>query len=362
MSDRVETLRQVRIVSFTLSVMRSAGKLVNHTIPELLRSDVEATEFDRAAIDPATAAPATALGPGPRDEVPLPLTLTEVVAARNPTFTAEDVTDFGAVDFIADPFMLPGPDRWHLFFEVCNYARDPDAVIGHATSPDGLRWEYNQAVLNTGEHLSFPYVFEWEGTRYMVPEEGGADGRAIRLYEATAFPGGWEPRATLVSADHRTDDTVLFRWRDRWWLIVGDDDINGFRAYHSDSLVANDWKPHEDNPLVTGRPAAFRPGGRPIVGSDSIVIFFQDCERWYGEAVRAFEITSLSPETYADEERPESPVLEGTGARIGWNSGRMHHVDPWYADGRWLCVADGNIAHSTMFTGRHWALGMYSAD
>ena len=359
MSDRLETLRRV---PFVADAARSAGKLVNHTIPALLRPDVDDAAVDRSAVDPAAAAPAASLGPAARDEAALPLTPTEIPAARNPAFTAEGVTDFGAVDFVADPFMLPGPDRWHLFFEVCNYARDPDAVIGHATSPDGLRWEYDRAVLNTGEHLSFPYVFEWEGTRYMVPEEGGADGRAVRLYEATDFPGGWEPRATLVSADHRTDDTVVFRWDDRWWLLVGDGDAACLRAYHSDSLVADDWQPHADNPVVTDRPAASRPGGRPVVGSDGLVVFFQDCERRYGEAVRAFEITALGPESYADEERPESPILERSGARVGWNSGRMHHVDPWYVDGRWLCVADGNVANSAVFTGRHWALGMYAAD
>ncbi|EMA59373.1 glucosamine inositolphosphorylceramide transferase family protein, partial [Halorubrum lipolyticum] len=176
MSDRLEALRRV---PFLLTAARSAGKVVNHTLPDLLRSEVDAAALDRSAVDPALAGPATSLGPGERDGTELPLTPTEIAAARNPAFTAEDVTDFGAVDFVADPFMLPGPDRWHLFFEVCNYARDPDAVIGHATSPDGLRWEYDRAVLNTGEHLSFPYVFEWEGTRYMVPEEGGADGRAV---------------------------------------------------------------------------------------------------------------------------------------------------------------------------------------
>ncbi len=359
MTDRLAVLRRLTPL---IAVAQSAGKLVNHTLPDLLSSGAEAAARDRAAVDPATAEPATALGPGRRDGATLPLAPTEIDAARNPSLTAADVTDFGSVDFVADPFMLPGSDRWHLFFEVCNYAREPDAVIGHATSPDGLRWQYTRAVLRSDEHLSFPYVFEWKGTRYMVPEEGGADGRAIRIYEATSFPGGWEPCATPVSSDHRTDDTVVFRWGDRWWLIVGDDDLQGFHAYHSRTLVADDWVPHDANPLVTDRPAAFRPGGRPIVDADGVVLFFQDCDRQYGEAVRAFDITSLTPETYADEERPESPILEGTGKRVGWNSGRMHHFDPWYADGRWLCVADGNVANSRVFTGRHWTLGMYGAD
>ncbi|EMA65565.1 hypothetical protein C468_06273 [Halorubrum kocurii JCM 14978] len=336
-----------------------AGKIVNHRVPRLLSRALNGAEPARTEVHPPVRDNHT-VPDGGRRELPEPTAYTGT--GENPVLVAEDVTDFGAVDFVADPFLFPGADCWHLFFEVCNTSRDPDAVIAHATSPDGLRWEYDRVVLRSDEHLSFPYVFEWEGTRYMVPEEGGSDGRAIRLYEATDFPGGWEPRATLVSADHHTDDTVVFRWRDRWWLLVGDDEVAGFRVYHSDSLVADDWEPHEGNPVVTGRPTAFRPGGRPVVGSDGVVVFFQDCEGRYGEAVRAFEITALGPETYADEELTESPVLEGTGARVGWNSGRMHHVDPWCVDGRWLCMVDGNVSHPELFTNDHWSIGVVVAD
>ncbi len=354
----VSMLRRIPVIPFAV---RTAGGLVNHTVPALLREEASASEIDRARADPSAFTTSSCQGAGGADEDAFPLDPVQIEAAGNPVVTGRDVDDFGDVDFVADPFLFPGADRWHLFFEVCNYDRDPDAVIGHASSPDAIRWEYDQAVLNTGEHLSFPYVFEWEGTRYMVPEEGGATGRAIRLYEATDFPTTWEPCATLVSTDHRTDDTIVFRWEDRWWLVVGDSDLAGFRMYHSDSLRTDRWQPHANDPIVADRPAAFRPGGRPIVRNDRIVVFFQDCERRYGDKVRAFEITDLDPETYHDRELPESPVLEGTGAHVGWNSGRMHHIDPWYADGEWFCVADGNIEHTAAFTGRHWALGVYSS-
>lgn len=355
--NHASKLRRIPLVPF---LARSVGGVLNHRVPALLRDEASESAVARSRVDPNASTGSSCQGAGAGDE--LPLDPVPIGAAGNPVVTAGDVTDFGDVDFVADPFAFPGPDRWHLFFEVCNYARDPDAVIGHATSPNGIRWEYDGAVLNTGEHLSFPYVFEWEDARYMIPEEGGSGGRTVRVYEATEFPTEWTPCATPVSEGHRTDDTVAFRWRDRWWLIVGDSDIAGFRIYHSDSLRADDWQPHEQNPVVTDRPAAFRPGGRPIVCRDRIIAFYQDCERQYGDKVRAFEITDLDPETYRDRERPESPVLEGTGGHIGWNAGRMHHIDPWYVDGEWFCVADGNIAHSSVFTGRHWALGVYSTE
>lgn len=356
--DRLTFLRRF---PFLLTVPRETGRHLNHTLPALIGRSTEVDARTTPA-DPARATVAANLDPVAAARGGLPVAPQPVAAAGNPVLTAEDVTDFGAVDFIADPFMLPGSDRWHLFFEVCNYARDPDAGIGHATSRDGLEWSYDRIVVHTGEHLSFPYVFEWEGDRYMIPEEGGDDGTTIRIYKGDPFPIDWTPCATPVSADHRTDDTVVFRQHGRWWLAVGDSDLEGFRIYHSDELEADSWTPHEDNPIVSGRTTAFRPGGRPVVHDDGVLLFFQDGERVYGHRVRAYTITELGPNTYADEEHPASPVLEGTGAHVGWNSGRMHHIDPWYVDGRWFCAVDGNITHSTVFTGRHWSLGVYADD
>ncbi|MFC7138064.1 hypothetical protein ACFQRB_19535 [Halobaculum litoreum] len=116
----------------------------------------------------------------------------------NPVLTAADVTDFGRTDCVADPFLFVTADGdWHMFFEVYTQNRQPSAVIGHAESTDGYDWSYDRVVLEADEHLSYPYVFKWEGDHYMVPdtwakERGPA---AITLYKAESFPYGWEPVA-----------------------------------------------------------------------------------------------------------------------------------------------------------------------
>lgn len=293
-----------------------------------------------------------------------PLELVPDPAVENPVLTATDVTDYGQVDFVADPFcFVTETGEWHMFFEVYNTDRTPDAVIGHATSTDGgTTWEYDRVVLNTGSHLSFPYVFEWEGTKYMIPEEGSTRGTTVTLYEAVDFPTRWEPVATPISNDHGTDDTIVFRWEGRWWAIVGESVFaNRLRVYHSESLRADDWTPHRANPVVTDRPRATRPAGRPIVDDDRLLVFYQDCEAQYGDKVRAFEITDLTTTAYADRELPESPVLEATDDRFGWTSGRMHHVDPWYTGGRWRCAVDGNIGFGqSVLSDNHWAIGIYT--
>lgn len=224
--------------------------------------------------------------------------------------TARDVTDVAGVDGVADPFLFPADDGgWHLFVEVFARDRDPTAAIGHATSPDGRDWTYQGLVVATDDHLSFPYVFRWDGEHYLLPDPWSKRDReaTITLYRARSFPSTWEPVAALLTPDRSIHDMVVFRWGDRWWGLAGD--RGDLYAYHSASLEADGWTPHEANPVVEGRLAAGRPAGRPIVRPDQVLAFFQDGVRRYGHRVRAFRITELTPTTYAVREVRESPVV-----------------------------------------------------
>lgn len=285
----------------------------------------------------------------------------------NPALTRTDVTDYGPVDFVADPFLFIEDDEYHLFFEIFTDSKNPDAVIGHATSADaGRTWEYDQVVLQTGNHLSFPYVFAWNGNHYMIPEmQCDVDDQRVTLYKADPFPTEWSPVTDLLRPSHATDDTVAFRWEDRWWLLVGDShDGDRLYAYYtnSDDIETANWHSHRQNPVVDDRASAFRPGGRPIIGEHEILVFLQDCENWYGEQLRAYNITTLTPTEYEDVEHPSSPILTPSNSRLGWNSGCMHHIDPWFINGEWICAVDGNIGFGRNFmTSRHWSIGIYNA-
>jgi hypothetical protein len=285
----------------------------------------------------------------------------------NPLLRGTDVTDYGDADFVADPFLyVADREEWHLFFEVFNGDRTPDSAIGHATSTDrGRTWQYDRIVLNTGFHVSFPYVFEWNDTRYLLPEQKRSDGtHALVLYEATAFPTDWRPVETLIAPDHAVDDAVVFRWNGRWWLIAGDQHgAAGLHVYHSDDLRSRRWTAHPDNPVVSDRLRAVRPGGRPVVRDDDVVMLYQDCRGRYGERLRAYRITELSRAAYSDTELATSPVLEPSRRRFGWNTGAMHHLDLHREGGRQYCVVDGNVGFGHgLLSASAWSIGGFSTD
>lgn len=277
-----------------------------------------------------------------------------------PVVRARDVTDYGAVNFVADPFVYVDDDVIHLFFEVCNMDRQPTAVIGHSTSEDmGQTWNYNEIVFEFERHVSFPYIFESEDKVYFLPDLSNTENRIspVRLYEPDEFPVSWSPVVDIIDADHKCLDTVVFKYNGYWWAILGSGNNDELRVYFSDELVARDWTPHPENPVVTDRKSAGRPGGRPLLIDDRIVMFYQDCSKRYGGALRAFEITALSPTTYQDTPLFADLLLSGTGG-LGWNSGRMHHLDLQFTDGEALVAVDGDVGFGqNRLTEAMWSVG-----
>lgn len=253
----------------------------------------------------------------------------------NPVLTCADVTDIPA-QFVADPFMVQHAGRWHMFFEVMN-SETGRGEIGLATSDDALTWTYEQIVLNEAFHLSYPYVFEWRGEYYMVPETLGAS--AVCLYKAEDFPARWSMHQKLI--DGAQADPSLVYFDDLWWLFTcatpyGHDEL---RLYFARDLEGP-WKEHPRSPIVRNDKCRARPGGRIVQIGQRVIRFAQDCMPDYGTRVRAFEISELTRERYVETEHTRSPILSPSGK--DWNAFGMHHVDAHQLrDGSWIACVDG---------------------
>lgn len=252
----------------------------------------------------------------------------------NPVLTCADVTDVPA-EFIADPFMVQHDGRWHMFFEVMN-SETQRGEIGLATSDDAFSWTYRQIVLNEAFHLSYPYVFEWRGEYYMLPETLGAS--AVWLYKAVDFPTRWSMHRKLIDGAHA--DPSLLHFNDLWWLFVcsapyGHDVL---RLYFARDLDGP-WKEHPRSPIVRGDKCRARPAGRVLQVGRRAVRFAQDCVPEYGTRVRAFEISELTRERYVEVEHERSPILSPT--KHGWNGLGMHHLDVHQRNDQWIACVDG---------------------
>ena len=266
---------------------------------------------------------------------PSPVSMAPAPGIKNPVLTRDDVTDVVAL-FVADPFMIKVGDTWYMFFEV--YNRKTHAEIGVATSRDGFHWQYQQIVLSEPYHLSYPYVFEWNGDHYMIPESSAT--REIRLYRARRFPDQWEHVTTLMEGRAFADSSIVHH-NDRWWLFTESSQgrFDTLRLFSAKDLMGP-WERHPCSPIIEWNPNDARPAGRILTLPGCLIRFAQGCSPNYGTDVHAFEITDLTPTSYRERPIAQSSIVGPTGR--GWNAGGMHHVDAHQLDdAQWMACVDG---------------------
>lgn len=266
-----------------------------------------------------------------------PLDLRPSPGATYPVLTRDCVSDAPAL-FVADPFMIVCEGMWYMFFEVMNGATKR-GEIGVATSADALHWKYEQIVLREPFHLSYPFVFEWNRSHYLVPESHKAS--AVRLYKARQFPLEWHCVGNLLQGEPFAD-TSLFHYNDLWWLFS---EVSPRRAhdtlrlYYSQDLTGP-WTEHPRSPVMQNNSNLARPAGRVLQVGPNIFRFAQVCSPEYGMRVKTVRITDLTPTAYVEEEIEANAALGPSG--LGWNAQGMHHVDAHeLSPGNWIACVDG---------------------
>jgi len=262
-----------------------------------------------------------------------PFNLEDPKAIQNPVLTKHDISDITA-KVVADPFLIRDNDLWYMFFEVLNRETNT-GDIGLAISPDGEAWTYQKIVLDEPYHLSYPLVLKHQNHYYMIPESG-ADGN-VKLYRAKQFPDQWELVSTLIEGHYFADPTPLFH-QNRWWLFVSERTHSNLYLYSAKNLEGPYTK-HPQSPIIRNDPSKARPAGRIIRYQDKLIRIAQQCTPWYGHAVNAFEIITLTADTY--EEQPfKTSLIKGDGE--GWNATKMHQYEVIQNDhGEWIGAVDG---------------------
>jgi hypothetical protein len=171
-------------------------------------------------------------------------------------------------------------------------------------------------VLEKPYHLSYPFVFPWQGKYYMVPES--AQNRTIDLYECVQFPHKWQFKMNLMK-DVWAVDTTLLHHKGKWWMFTAIADNEGsfpqveLFLFFSDELLTGKWNRHPMNPIVSDVKKA-RPAGRLITQEGKILRPSQDCSKMYGYGFDLNEVTVLSESEY--EERIISSIRPPGGEKI----------------------------------------------
>lgn len=199
--------------------------------------------------------------------------------------------------YAADPFGREVGDVVHVLFEHFDQ-RTGRGTIGLASVDAAGAWTEPETILDTGSHVSYPYLLDVAGETFMIPET--ADTSDVRLYRAADFPRGWRLEATLLRDVQVSDATVINR-NGRWWMFGtsrGRGVNEALRIWHAPELTGP-WTLHAVDPVKVDLASA-RPGGTPFVVGDGLYRPAQDCSRRYGGRLTLNRVDLLDATRFAE--------------------------------------------------------------
>lgn len=202
--------------------------------------------------------------------------------------------------FWADPFPVAHADGFHVFVEELPYRSGKGRIALLDLARDGsLRGV--QTALERDHHLSYPFVFEWKGERFMIPESGSA--RRVEVYRASEFPLGWEPERVLLDGVYAVDATLL-ETGGTWWMfanvgVEGTLNHDELCVFHAPTPMGP-WTPHRRNPVKSDARSA-RPAGRLFAWKGRLYRPAQDCSGDYGSAIVINRVVRLTRDEYKEE-------------------------------------------------------------
>lgn len=213
----------------------------------------------------------------------------------------------------ADPILYEKDDKTHVFFEEKPIGKGRGYIM--VAELAGHQLLNPKKIISEPFHLSYPFIFEYKGQLYMIPET--EEDNSIRLYRCEAFPHHWVFDSYLVKNIKAVDSTVFYH-SNKWWLFANVKSVKGASIqeelciYHASSPISNDWQPHPKNPVVSGITHS-RPAGPLFKTDDGLVRPAQDSSIRYGYAINFRLIEKLDEVEYV--ERPYDR-LEPWGSKI----------------------------------------------
>lgn len=237
----------------------------------------------------------------------------------------------------ADPFLFAHHGVLYLFYERQTYWKP--GVIEMISTTDLQTWTKPQIVLKEKCHLSYPYVFTYDGSIYMIPETHKL--KEIRLYKANESKTSFTFCRTLIKDGNSYVDSSVFISSDKIYLFTTSIDTETrLHLFISDKLEGP-YIEHIKSPIARGLQYG-RNGGGVISVNNGLYRINQNCNESYGGNVNLFKINDITPDTYKETLYIENLFpMDNSFYKDGG-----HHFSMAYFNGKTIVATDGKETRS----------------
>lgn len=199
----------------------------------------------------------------------------------------------------ADPFIFRTDDgNLNVLFEsVSSYTLD--GKISLMVCNSDLDPVLQKVVLDTNDHLSYPFVYRENGSIYIFPENAFSGG--LYCYEFDQAKRSFINRKKIL--DIPVIDPTILKRDNKYWLfctLLGDNLHSDLHIFYSDSLFGP-YIPHQGNPVRQDMNGS-RPAGNFITVDGEVYRPAQNCRNYYGESITINKLTTLSTTEFSEEE------------------------------------------------------------
>lgn len=228
----------------------------------------------------------------------------------------------------SDPFVWKQGTDYFIFMEEWDWGKPHAHISVLRLDKDGRIKAEPRLVLAQPYHLAYPFIFEFGGELYMMPDSNA--NLTVDLYRCESFPERWGKSHTL-SRGVCACDATLHLHQGRWWMFQtlqrGRYRLNhDLFVLHADSPLDGTWREHPRSPVVQSFERA-RQAGRLFELNGRLYRPSQDCLRGYGHSLNISEITRLDGEHYAERlvhrVRPDWEVGTIGNHHLDWKGGLL---------------------------------------
>jgi hypothetical protein len=206
--------------------------------------------------------------------------------------------------YYADPFLLSSTDE-NIKIILEDFSFDENyGKISIMTLDKCFKQVDYKMLLDTKNHISYPYVFTENNKTYIFPEAGRSGKLSCYEYDPVN-----ESIAFLQDiVDLPLCDSSILKQNDKYWIFgtlseidTDADKITDYKLYvfFSDSLLGP-YVSHPANPLKSGLNGTRQAGN--FIQVDGIIYRpTQNCEKQYGESITINKVTELNEINVAEE-------------------------------------------------------------
>ena len=203
-------------------------------------------------------------------------------------------------EYAADPFGLVRDGRLHVFFEFKPFGGD--GFIAHVEVGPHNELSPVRPVLKLPHHLSYPFLFEYGGELFMVPESAQAG--QVMLFRCRQFPDRWEQAAVILPGIETVDNSIV-QHDGRWWLFAARGEERAELHLWWAASPLGPWQPHPRNPVKIASGSS-RPAGTPFIKNGVLFRPAQDNSNGPGKEGRRIVLNRVG--VLSTEEFSEKPV------------------------------------------------------